>query len=163
LDRGGAYAAELAEVEKIAGGKIDLAPLERYKNEGVPTAAELAREFRTVAHAVIDAEVQQADASVVDRLLLGASSIVRVRRTEHDADDKSAEAVLGRMEKALKEARLSDALAEAQQLSPKAQAAAKAWLGKLEARATVDRAIAQIEDQLKASLAGNAQMEKRIQ
>jgi hypothetical protein len=161
LDRGGAYAAELAEVVKIAGDKVDLAALERSKDQGVPTVAELSREFRAVAPTVIDAERQPADASVVDRLLMGAKSIVRIRRTETAADDKSAEAILGRMEKALNAARPADALAEAQQLSPKARAAAKAWLDKLEARATVDRAIAQIEDQLKTSLAGNAQMEKR--
>ena len=163
LDRGGAYAAELAELNKLAGGKIDLAALERSKDEGVPTAAELAREFRSVAHAVIDAEAGPADASVVDRLVQGAKSIVRVRRTDHGADDKSAEAVIGRMEKALTNGRYADVLAEAQQLPPKGRAAAAPWLGKLEARAAVDGAIAQIEDQLKASLAGTAPAEKRTQ
>ena len=163
LDRGAAYSAELAEVKKVAGGKVDLAALERAQNEGVPTAAELTREFRSVAHAVIDAEAEPTDASVVDRLLKGAKSIVRVRRTDLGAEDKSAEAVVGRMEKALKEGKLADVLAEAQQLSPKARAAAEGWLDKLEARAAVDQAIAQIEDQLKASLAGNAPTEKRTQ
>ena len=163
LDRGGAYAAELAELEKVAGGKVDLAALEPYKDQGVPTTGELARGFRAAANAVIDAEAQPPDASVVDRLLTGARSIVRIRRTDHGAEDKSMEAILARMEKGIKDAKLTDALAEAQQLPPKARAAANGWLGRLEARATVDRAIAQIEDQLKASLAGNAQVEKRSQ
>jgi hypothetical protein len=163
LDRGGAYAAELAELNKLAGGKVDLAALERSKDEGVPTAADLKREFRAVAHAVIDAEADPAGTSVVDRLLHGAKSIVRVRRTDHGADDNSAEAVIGRMEKALMDDQYADVLAAAQQLSPKARAAAAPWLGKLEARAAVDRAIAGIEDQLKASLAGTTQPEKRTQ
>jgi hypothetical protein len=163
LDRGGAYAAELAELNKLAGGKVDLAALERSKDEGVPTAAELTREFRAVAHAVIDAEADPVGGSVVDRLLHGAKSIVRVRRTDHGADDNSAEAVIGRMEKALRDDKYADVLAEAQRLSPKARAAAAPWLGKLEARAAVDRAIAGIENHLKASLAGTTQPEKRTQ
>lgn len=154
LDGGGPYAAALAEVKKFAGGNVDLAALERSKDEGVPTPAELQSEFRAVSRAVLDAEAMPADASVVDRLLMGAKSIVDVRRTDHGADETGPEAILGRMEKALKDGKPADALAAAQQLSPKARAAAKPWLDKLEARSAVDRAIVHIEDQLKASLAG---------
>ena len=38
---------------------------------------------------------------------------------------------------------------------------AEAWLAKVEARAAVDRALASVEDQLKASLSGQAPVEKR--
>ena len=78
--------------------------------------------------------------------------MVRVRKVDHAPDDKSAEAVVGRMETALKEARLSDVLAESKSLSPKAQAAAQPFLEKVTARVTVDNAVGAIEDQLKTSL-----------
>jgi len=163
LDRGGSYAAELSEVSRIGAGKIDLAALERYRDQGVPTQADLARDFRPVAHAIIDAASVPADASTLDRLLLGAKSVVRVRRTEHRPDDKSVEAIVARMEDALADGKLADVLSEAQQLPPKAVEPAEAWLAKVEARAAVDRALANVENQLKASLSGKAPVEKRTQ
>lgn len=163
LDRGGSYAGELAEVSRIGAGKIDLEALERYKDQGVPTLAELSRAFRPVAHAIIDAANVPADASTLDRLLMGAKSIVRVRRTEHSPGDTSVEAIVARMEDALAEGKLSDVLAQVQQLPPKAAEPAQAWLDKVEARAAVDRALASVEDQLKASLSGKTPVEKRTQ
>ena len=63
----------------------------------------------------IDAEAEPADSSMVDRLLSGARSIVRVRKAGHAADDTSLEAVIGRMETALKDGRLADVLAQGQE------------------------------------------------
>ncbi len=154
LDRGQKYAAELAEVKKAAGGRVDLAALDRYKDTGVATIADLARDFRPVANAILDAESEPADASVVDRLLAGAKSVVRVRKVSHTADDKSAEAIIGRMEQALKDNRLTDVITEAKQLPPRAIQPAQDWLGKVDARASVDRALAAVDGQLKTSLAG---------
>ncbi len=154
LDRGQRYAAELAEVKKAAQGRVDLASLERYKDQGVQTAADLGREFRPVANAILDAESEPQNAGVVDRLISGAKSVVRVRKVGHKPDDMSAEAIIGRMETALKESRLGDVVAEAKSLPAKASAPAQDWLSKVEARATVDKALASIEAQLKTSLAG---------
>lgn len=155
LDRGQAYETELAEVEKAAGGKLDLTPLVKFKNQGVPTVADLNRNFRPSANAIIDAEAEPDDGSVVDRLIAGAKSVVRVRKVNHDAADKSAEAIAARMEGAMKEGRLADVIAEADELSPKAKEAAQPFLDKVSARATVDKAIASLEEQLKSSLSGD--------
>ena len=152
MERGSKYAAELAEVRKVAGGRIDIAALERYQNEGVPTLAELQRTFRATANATIDADTEQPDASVVDRLLSGAKTVVRVRKTTHSPEDVSAEAIVGRMEAALKEARLGDVVSEAKKLSTKAARPVQDWLKKVEARQTVEGAIAAIDGQLKSSL-----------
>jgi hypothetical protein len=153
MDRGDRFAAELEATRKAAGGLVDLAPLERHMTEGVPTLAALAKDFRRVANAAIDAETEPADAGVLDRLISGAKNIVRVRRTGQGSEDTSVEAVLARMEAALKDARLGDVLAQGKALPPKAALAAEGWLKKLEARYAVDRAVADIEAQLKASLA----------
>lgn len=154
LDRGQKYDAELAEVEKAAGGKFDLAALAKFKEAGVPTLMDLTRDFRSSANTIIDADAGVETTTVVDRLLAGAKSVVRVRRTDYAEDDKSAEAVAARMEKALKEGRLGDVLAEAGALSPKAKEAAHPFLEKVSARATVDQALASLEGQLKTSLSG---------
>ena len=137
----------------MAGNVVDLSALDRFALEGVPTATELSAEFKPIAFKIIDAQEQPAEASIVDRLLAGAKSVVRVRRTNLSADDKSVEAVVARMETALTEDRLADVLAEAKSLPAPAQDAARDFLAKVEARESVDRAVASVETQLKASLA----------
>jgi hypothetical protein len=154
LDRGDSYAQELDAVRRTAAGSIDLAPLERDSRTGVPTLGALTEELRRTANAAIDAEHERPDASVLDRLMSGARSIVRWRKASYDADDTSAEAILARVESALRGGRLGEALAQGRRLPPKAAHAAEGWLRKLEARTAADRAIANIEAALKASLSG---------
>jgi hypothetical protein len=137
----------------VAGTNVDLAPLERFALEGVPTPTELRAQFKPVAFKIIDAEEQPSEASIVDRLLAGAKSVVRVRKTSHSPDDKSNEAVVARMEIALNEDRLADVLEESKSLPAPAQDAAQDFLAKVQARDAVDRALASVETQLKASLA----------
>jgi len=154
LDRGQGYAAELAEVTKAAQGKLDLSALERFKDTGVATLPSLKAEFRPVMNAVIDAGTEPADGSVIDRLLAGAKSVVRVRRVDPEAGDSSAEAVVARIESALNDDRLGDVISEAKTLPERAQGSIRDWLEKVSARHSVDVAIAAVEEQLKASLAG---------
>ena len=156
IDRGQghAYAAELAAVEKSAGSDLDLSALARFQEQGVATTAELKAEFRPVMNAILDAEAEPADGSVIDRLMAGAKSVVRVRRVSHDPGDTSAEAIVSRIEAALDGGRLADVIAEANKLSPQARAPMEDWLIKVTARDSVDRAIARVEERLKASLAG---------
>ncbi len=152
LDSGRPYDDKLAAVAKAAQGNIDLAALDKFKESGVPTLANLSKEFRSAAHAAIDAEAEPAQGGVVDRLIAGAKSIVRVRKVDHAPDDKSTEAIVGRMEAALNAGRLEDLLAQAKDLPPKAQDAARPFLDKVAARVAVDGALAQLDSQLKASL-----------
>lgn len=154
LDRGGAYAAELGEVKKVAGSRLDLAALEARKTQGVPSLADLTRNFRQAAHDMLDAETERDDASVLERLVAGAKSVIRVRKVGQAADDRGAEAVIARMEQALQDGRPAAAVDEAKKLGAKARGAAHDWLAAVEARAAVDTALAQIDAQLKAALTG---------
>ncbi len=156
IDRGKGYAPELAQARKLSDGSLDLAPLARFESTGVPTLAELRQDFKAVAFKMIDAEQEPAEGSIVDRLIAGARSVVRVRKISHEADDKSVEAVVARMEAALGEDRLDDVLDEAKTLPQPAQDAAQNFLAKVEARNAVDRALATVEQQLKASLVAPA-------
>ncbi len=152
MERGARYSAELAEVRRVAGPLVDLKPLEAYQTEGVPTIVTLTQDFRRIANAIIDAEAEQPGASVMDRIMGSAKTIVRVRKSEYAPDDTSAEAIVTRMEAALKDSRLSDVLAEAKKLTDKSRAPAAEWLRKVEARQTVDAAVVAIERALKTSL-----------
>ncbi len=157
IERGAAFSTELAEVRRVAGPKVDLGVLERYKDRGVPALGELEREFRTLAFSIIDADRQPANAHWTDRLMASARSVVRVRKVDQGADDKGIEAQVLKMETSLKGGRLAEVMNEADTLSEKARAPARSWLEKVAARAAVERAITVIEQELKASLGAQSQ------
>lgn len=159
MERGAKYAGELAEVRRVAGPGVDLKPLEPFQSEGVPTIVTLTQDFRRIANAIIDAEAEQPGASVMDRIMGSAKTIVRVRKSEYAPDDTSAEAIVTRMEAALKDSRLADVLAEAKKLTDKSRAPAADWLRKVEARQTVDAAVLAIERALKTSLGAGGRPE----
>lgn len=152
VDAGQPYATGLAEVRKAAGNKLDLSALEHFKESGVPTIAELQRSFRPVANAVVDAAVTPAEGGVIDRLVAGAKSVVRVRNMNPSPTDKSADAVVARMQTALAEGDLGEVLANAAELPAGATGPAQDWLSNVKARHAVDAAIGQVEKQLKTSL-----------
>ena len=152
IDGGQNYAAALAEVRKASGGKFNLDALERFKDTGVPTIASLQRDFRPVANSVLDAAETPAEGGVFDKLVAGAKSVVRVRNMNPSPADKSAEAVVARMQVALSEGNLGDVLTYANELPAGASGPAQDWLGNVKARHAVDRAIGDVERQLKTSL-----------
>ena len=160
LDRGGKYASELAAVNKLAGGKLDLAVLEKQQEVGVPSLATLGQELANAAHAMLDAEAEPADASFGDRMLSGLKSIVRVRKVEHAPGDTGTEALIARMETGLREGRVADVIEESKKLTPKAAAPAAKWLQRIEQRSQIDKALADLDASLKTSLAGGAQPKK---
>ena len=120
--------------------------------EGAPTLPDLVKSFRKTADAMLDAEAEKPDASLLDRMLSGARSVVRVRKVDHAADDTSLEAVIGRMETALKEGRLAEVLANAKKLPPKAALAGEDWVRKVEARLAIEQAMADVETKIKGAL-----------
>ena len=154
VDRGEGYVEELARAKKVGGGTLNFAALERYMQEGAATPQELAKSFRKTADAMLDAEAETPNSTLMDRLVSGARSIVRVRKAGHAADDTSLEAVIGRMEAAMKDGRLADVLSNATKLPPKAALAGEDWIKKVEARRAIEQAMAEVEAQLKSSLGG---------
>lgn len=156
VDRGQKYANELGEVKRAAGAKLDLSALDRYKDTGIATVAELTREFTPVSNAILDTQAGSGDGSVVGRVIASARSVIAVRKINYDAADKSAEAIVGRIEAALRDGNIQAVLEEAKNIPPAASNAAQTWLVKVEARGAVDRAIASLETSLKSSLTGAA-------
>jgi hypothetical protein len=156
VDRGEDVSAELARLQQSAGATLNLSALAGATRDGVPSIQELTKSFRAAANAMIDAEHEPADATLVERLLSGARSIVHIRKIGQAAADDSVEAVIGRMEAALQQGRLGEALAYAKSLPPKAELAGEDWVRKARARVAVDQAIADAEAALKTSLAGGS-------
>lgn len=156
LESGRPYGSELDGVVRYTDAKLDLDALEKFKATGLPPAADFAKDFRPIANAAIDAEEAQTEGTVVDKLIAGAKSVVRIRKVSHTPDDKSTEAIVGRIELALKEGRLSEAITEAENLTPKAQAVVEPFLDKVAARVAVEDAVDRLETELKSSLGAPA-------
>lgn len=154
VDRGEGYSAELTEVRKASTGVLDLKALVPYETSGVPTLKELEDTFRPVANDIIDAAAVPEDGSVLDQLIAGARSVVRIRKVNHDPSDQSVEAIVGRVSTALSAGRLGDVLKEAAKLPDPAHDRAAEWIKTVEARHAVDQALGVIEGQLKASISG---------
>lgn len=154
IDRGAPFAEELARVRQMAPAELDFAPLEPVASTGLATAASLNETFRDTARAILDADQAPTDGNggIIDNLLSSARSVIRVRRTG-EVEGDSSEAVVARMEVALKAGNLARVLAEAEKLEGSPREAAAAWLSQIKARLAVEQAIAAIEDGLKKSLA----------
>jgi hypothetical protein len=160
IERGDSFAAELAAAKKVAGEQLNLARFERYAKDGLPPLSELTKSFRKVVNAMLDAEAEPADAPLLERLLSGARSIVRVRKSG-PVTEEGLEATIARMETALKENRLGDLLAQGKKLPPKAALAAEDWLRRVEMRYQVEQALADTEAALKRSLAASPGTDRR--
>lgn len=152
IDSGQNYASGLADVRRASAGKFDLSALERFKDTGVPTIGSLQRDFRPVANAIVDAAEVTGEGGVFDKLVAGAKSVVRVRNMNPSPSDKSADAVVARMQVALSEGRLGEVLEFAKELPQAASVPAQDWLDNVKARHSVDHAIGEVEKQLKSSL-----------
>lgn len=154
IERGDRFGEELAQVKKTAGGLIDVSKLEAYDEKGVATVNQLQTQFRPVTHRIIEASATPAGDSVIDQLLANARSVVKVRKVDHADDDNSPEAIVARIEGALSSGRLGDVLELAKSLPDGGQSAAGDWLKRVEERHAVDLALANVSEQLKASLSG---------
>ena len=97
--------------------RLDLAPLERYlADRRRRPCRSCKREFRPGHECRHGRRLDPVDGSVIDRLLAGAKSVVRVRKVSHEAGDNSTEAIVARIETALNESRLGDVVAQAKAL-----------------------------------------------
>lgn len=148
IERGGSYARELASVQKLAPKDMNLSGLQGSAEQGLPTNAALANEFKDLSWGIVNAGSKPADdGSLLGQLWQGARSVVQVRKTGEVGGD-STEAVVARAEARLQTGDLDGTLREAGQLTGDARKAAQAWMAKLAARLAVDQGIADIEANL---------------
>jgi len=131
------FPTELAAA-KAAGG--DVAPLEPYAAGGAPTKAALGAELRDVM-AKLPPLKPAADASVFDRLVASAGSVVKVTPATAPAGSSPAD-VRARLAAKASAGDVEGALADIEALDPDAKAATAAWADKAKARLAADEALA---------------------
>jgi hypothetical protein len=144
------YAAELATVESLTSSKLPVSDLAVYKDKGVASLAELQRDFVQVARNVIQKHYHGKADTLVGEVLSRARAAIQVKPSGGAGD--TVEAVLGRIDSALKTGKLRTALTEAASIDGPAKEDLRAWLDRAQGRATAEEAVQKTESELLASL-----------
>ncbi len=144
------FAAELAAVENLSPAKLPVSELAPYKDSGVPTLQQLQRDFAEISGNVIQKHYHGKANSIVGEVLSRARAAIQVRPKGSAGD--TVEAVLGRMDSALKAGDLKGALTGAAALEGPAKDELQTWLEHARARAAADEAIRKTDQELLASL-----------
>src|SRR6516225_4634743 len=134
VERGDAFAAELAAVKALGADPKLVAALEPFARSGVPTSAALARQFSEFAPALQQAAEPTPREGVLGRLQMNAEKLVRIRRVD-EAPGSDAAAIVARSEAKAARGDLAGTAAELAQLAPNARAPAEAWIKSVQARA----------------------------
>ena len=138
IDRGGTFTAELDTFSAVAPDSQVAGQLRPYAAEGVPTRVQLVERFASARDAILDAvSGPEENQNIASRLMSSAFSVVKVRRTG-DAEGDSPEAVVARMENALKTGDLVAAASEWNALPQPARDASANFKQALDARIAVD-------------------------
>jgi hypothetical protein len=133
VERGDAFAAELAAVKALGADPKLVAALEPFARSGVPSAAALARQFAELAPALSQAAEPPSREGVLGRLQANAEKLVRIRRVD-EAPGGDAAAIVARSEAKAARGDLAGTAAELAQLPPNARAPAEAWIKSVQAR-----------------------------
>lgn len=149
------YAAELAKVETLAAGKMDLAAplgvLSFNAMDGVATLDELRAELTALAPAILLAARDSAEGDTLDDLA-GDLSLLLGGRPVGEVEGDSVDARVARAELRLEEGDPDAALGELKALEGAPATAAQPWIARAEARQATLAAAAQVQQ---LALAGN--------
>jgi hypothetical protein len=130
VERGDAFAAELASAKALGADAKLVAALEPFAHSGVPSAAALARQFSELAPSL---QASGAREGVLARLQVNAEKLVRIRRVDEPAGS-DAGATAARAEAKVSRSDIAGAVSELAQLPPAARAPAEAWIKNAQAR-----------------------------
>jgi hypothetical protein len=130
VERGDAFAAELAAAKALGADAKLVAALEPFARGGVPSAAALARQFAELAPSLQGSEARE---GVLARLQVNAEKLVRIRRVDEPAGS-DAGAIVARAEAKVSRSDIAGAVSELAQLPPDARAPAEAWIRSAQAR-----------------------------
>ncbi len=144
------YASELATVESLAPKKLALTELAAYKDAGVPTLAALTRDFPEISKRAIESHYQGNSSTFVGEMLARARSAIQI--TPGDKSGNSPEAVIGRMQGALRSGDLGAAVLEGSALQGRAAETMQPWLQSAQSRLVAEEALRQTDAELLAAL-----------
>ncbi|MGE0750681.1 MAG: hypothetical protein AB7K64_08840 [Variibacter sp.] len=150
VERGVPYASELAAAKALAAAPAVFAPLDAFATTGLPSAAALAEELRTIATNARGASARRDETvGLFDRLQAHAAKLIRIRPA--DAPAQPAPGDFAAAEQAAARGDLAAAVAALRAMPETARAPADAWIKRVEARqAALDFARKQSRDAVAA-------------
>jgi hypothetical protein len=138
IDRGGSFEPELQTFANVAGDDPAAAQLKEFAAVGVPSRAQLQQDYAPVADAMLEAATQPDPAQgLAARLFSSAISVVKVRQVGQ-VEGSTPEAVVARIENALRSGDLTAAAREWEALPEPAKAKGQDFKRKLDARVQVE-------------------------
>ncbi|CDZ65107.1 Hypothetical protein NGAL_HAMBI2605_33740 [Neorhizobium galegae bv. orientalis] len=141
IDRGGPFETELQTFMTVAGDDPAVADLQKFASAGVPARAELQRDFPRIADAMLEATAtRDPNEGIAGRLLASAMSVVKVRRVG-DVQGETPDAIVARMENALRNGDLQASAREWDALPEPAKAVSRDFKQKLDARIQVENLV----------------------
>jgi hypothetical protein len=153
---GDPYEGALTAAKALAPDPDKLKPLDAFAAKGIPAPPALCRDLLTLVPKLSPAaETATTGSGIIDRLQAGASSLVRVERS--DATGNNRGAVVTRMTAAALRNDLGEARRELASLEAADRAPAQGWLDKVTARDAALAASRQFAEETMASLAKSAQ------
>lgn len=155
------YEAELAAVRKLLGARAAaLATLDAGAAGGLPTGPALAGRLKAALEARAAATeatpAAPTEEGIVDKLMRSASSLVAVRHSGEAGMDAASVPALAAAQAALRDGQVGEALAALAALPDADKQKLATVIGLMEARQNALAAIAQLNRQLVADLAGRA-------
>jgi hypothetical protein len=143
VERGEAFAAELAAVQSLAADRKSLAPLEPFARTGVPSSFALARELTGLVPALTRAAVATGpEGGFLVKLQANAERLVRIRPVGDAAGDDPA-SIIARVEDKSAQNDIAGALGELVKLPPNIRTPAEDWIKKAQSRAAAIEATRQ--------------------
>ncbi|HLP68467.1 MAG TPA: mitofilin family membrane protein, partial [Rhizobium sp.] len=141
VDRGGTFLTELDTLAGITPDDPIIGSLRDYARTGIPSRADLVRQFQDTASSILSA-VNQPDPNqgLAERLLSSALSVVKVRPVGNVEGD-TPEAIVARMEDKLRNGDLQGASLEWDTLPETGKAASADFAKALKSRIEVEKLV----------------------
>jgi hypothetical protein len=155
LNAGLALGPEIAALQSLGATAAALAPLQPFADTPAPSMAALGETFASSIRAILAAHKPAEDGNLLDWLSAEAAQLVRVRKLGESKGSTPADLV-ARIETALAQDRLADAMAAWNTLPEASRAASKAFGDAAQARLGASQALDRlIAASLDAMVSGN--------
>lgn len=153
------FAGELASLERLAPTSRGIRALRDLAEQGAPTRAALVGEFAVAAaRAARAADGENADGGFFDTLGRAFRSVFSLRRIG-ELEGDSADAILARAERRVREGDIEGALSQLQALPEPARDAMSEWTARAERRVEIERRINALRAQALGDLSGASVVE----
>jgi len=153
IDSGGGFSEALGLFEGLSNDPQSVASLKEYAETGIPDVSSIATSFSRLSDKIVQTGVPKNDGSVMGRFLNNARSLVKVKTIGVVAGD-SPQAIVSRIEAALKNGDLEAVQREWATLPDAAKEISTDWINKVKARSGANSLIANLLKQFMTGATG---------